>query len=207
MLKITRHIENFRSGQEVANGWYVETNLDSTSKVNYLKKLLTIYELEDELIVKYSDDGEAQSTPSRFAIRNKYWQQILPKLEETGLFTNVNPTKDHWLSTGAGVSGVSYTMVISKGFCRIELSIVTSSKEINKKYFKQLHSKKDEIESLFGAELIWEELPDNKMSRIKYENKNLNLFNVNDWDEMNQFFVEYLPKFEMAMRDCVKQLR
>jgi uncharacterized protein with ParB-like and HNH nuclease domain len=207
VLKITRHIEDFRSGQEVANGWYVETNLDSTSKVNYLKKLLTIYELEDELTVKYSNEGENHKTPNRFMVRNKYWQQILPKLEGTELFNNVNPNKEYWISAGAGVSGVSFTMMVLKSFCRIELSIVSSSKELNKKYFNTLFSKRTEIESAFGHELTWEELPDNKMSRIKFENRNVNLFNLNDWEEMNQFFIEHLPKFEMAMRDYVKQLR
>lgn len=207
VLKITRHIEDFRSGQEVANGWYVETNLDSTSKVNYLKKLLTIYELEDELTVKYSDEGDNHKTPNRFAVRNKYWQQILPQLEGTGLFDNVNPNKEYWISAGAGVSGVSYTMMVLKSFCRIELSIVSSSKELNKKYFNSLFSKRSEIESTFGNELVWEELPDNKMSRIKFENRNVNLFNQNDWEDMNQFFIEYLPKFEMAFKIYIDRLR
>jgi hypothetical protein len=207
VLKITRHIEDFRTGQEVTNGWFVEMNLDSNSKVNYLKKLLTIYELEDELIVKYNDESDDVKTPNRFVIRKKYWQQILPQLESMSLFQYVNSSKGHWLSTGAGVSGVFYTMVISKSFSRIELSITTSNKDLNKKYFKSLLSKRAEIESGFGCELIWEELVDNKMSRIKFENRNLNLFNTSDWESMNQFFIDNLPKFVHAFTGFVKTLK
>ena len=207
VVKITRHIDDFRSGQEVANGWFVETNLDSTAKVNYLKKLLTLYEYEDELIVKYSDELVGKGIPNRHLVRNRYWQQILPKLDGSDLFKQVSSGKEHWLSTGAGITGLSYTLLISKSFCRIELSFVSSSKELNKKHFHKLLKHREEIESAFGNVLVWEELPDNKMCRIKYENNNVNLFNTSDWDDMNSFFIEHLPKFEAAFKVHIKSLK
>jgi len=206
-VKITRHQEDFRSPQEVVNGWYIETNLDSNSKVNSLKRLLISFELEDELIVKYNSEKSSPSTSNRFLVRNKYWQQLLPKLENTELFSNVNPSKDHWLSTGAGISGISYSMIITKSHARIELTINSSSKELNKKYYKLLDSNKKLIEEEFGTELTWEELPDNKMSRVKIDYPEVNLFNPNDWENMNSFFIDTLPKFESAFSGYVKRLK
>lgn len=66
---------------------------------------------------------------------------------------------------------------------------------------------KEAIEQEFGSPLEWEELADNKMSRVKFELQDVNLFNDNDWEHMNQFFVVYLPKFENAFRPFIKQLR
>jgi hypothetical protein len=43
--------------------------------------------------------------------------------------------------------------------------------------------------------------------RIKIENENLNLFNPNDWELMNAFFIKTLPRFEMAFEGFLKRLK
>jgi hypothetical protein len=145
--------------------------------------------------------------PNRFSVRKKYWQQLLLLLGDTNLFDNVSPSKDHWLSTGAGIGGLAYTLITTKSHIRIELGISTSSKDKNKAYFKKLIKSKEAIEQAFGNPLDWEELADNKMSRVKFELQDVNLFNDNHWERMNQFFVEYLPKFENAFRPFIKNLK
>jgi hypothetical protein len=165
--------------------------------------------LEEELIIKFDADSDnAKSEPSRFSIRKKYWQQLLPLLSNTGLFSKVNPTKDHWLSTGAGISGLAYTLIVTRSCIRVELGISSSSKEQNKKYFHKLFSERQVIESRFGSTLlVWEELEEHKMSRVKSQLDDVNLFEPNDWDKLNAFFVETLPKFEEAFRPSINQLK
>ncbi|HKK59728.1 MAG TPA: DUF4268 domain-containing protein [Salinivirga sp.] len=207
ILKITRNKNDFRSPQEVVNNWFIEANIDSNSKFKVLKKLLTLFELEEELIIKYRSDEVNSKTANRHIVRKKYWQHILQKIENTHLFENVSASKDHWLSTGAGKAGIAYTMVVSRNFARIELTIGSSSKEKNKKYFKNLFNHKTEIEEAFGSVLEWEELPDNKMSRIKIEDKTVNVFNEESWPEMDKFFIENLPKFEKAFSPFIEKLK
>lgn len=207
VFKMTRNSSDFRTPEEVINGWYVETNMDSNNKFINLKKLLTLFEMEDELFVKYSSETESNSDSNRFSIRKKYWKQLLPLLKDTDLFLNVNPSKDHWLSTGAGKGGVSFTFVATKSYVRIELTISTSSKETNKVYFKNLFRDKEQIEQKFGGELAWEELPENKMSRIKIELQGVSLYNDVDWERMNSFLISNLPNFEKAFQPFVKNLK
>lgn len=207
VMKITRNIEDFREGREIANGWYIESNIDSNTKFSVLKKLLTIFELEEELFVKYQSGPVNSGEPGRYSIRRKYWQQLIPLLTGTELFTHIKPTKDHWLSAGAGKSGISFTMIITKSCVRVELGILSSSKEANKRDFKRLNQHKSDIEADFGGPLEWQELPDNKMSRIKTEMNGVNLFNQEDWDQMNQFFIDTMPKFEMAFREQILRLK
>jgi uncharacterized protein with ParB-like and HNH nuclease domain len=207
LFKITRNASEFRSAQEITNGWFIESNIDSNNKFTNLKKLLTLFEMEDELIIKYVSSSERETEPSRFGIRKKYWQQILPLLIDTNLFDNVNPAKDYWLSTGAGIGGLSYTLIITKTHVRIELTISTSSKEKNKMFFKKLFKNKEAIEQSFGKDLGWEELPDNKMSRIKAELEGVNLFNESDWPIMNEFIIQNLPRFEGAIQPFIKGLK
>lgn len=206
IFKITRNSSDFRAAQELQSGYFIESNIDSNSKFSTLKKLLSLFELEDELLIKYAIN-ENGTMPNRFSVRKEYWKQLLPLIADTELFSNVNPTKDHWLSSGAGISGLAYTFVITGKYVRIELSISSSSKELNKKYFKNLFSKKESIESSFGEKLEWEELSNYKMSRIKYELSGVSLFDKNDWGKMNQFLIDYLPKFESAMQPIIKKIK
>lgn len=207
LFKITRTQSDFRAGQEVVNGWFIESNIDSNSKFSTLKKLLALFEMEDELIIKYASNIDTTSDNSRFGIRKKYWQQLLPLIKTTNLFSNISPSKDHWINAGAGISGLAYYFVITKSHIRIELGFVHSSKEKNKLHFNKLIKHKAEIENLFGKQLNWEELPDNKMSRIKYELFDVSIYNEAEWNKMNDFFSNNIANFEMAFKPFIKELK
>ncbi|WP_040281027.1 DUF4268 domain-containing protein [Psychroserpens damuponensis] len=203
VLKITRNPDDFRASGEILNGYYVEYNIDSRTKFNILKRLLTLFELEDELIVRYkSEDTE----PSRFSIRKKYWQQVLPLIKDTTLFENISPSKDNWIGAGAGISGLSYLLAVTGTYVRVELNISSSNKERNKNYFNQLLKDKELIENTFGKPLVWQEFLEHKMSRIKFELQDVNLFEPNDWGKMNEFIINNLPKFENAIKDSISKL-
>ncbi len=206
ILKMTRNESDFRTPQELQSGYFIELNIESNYKFNILKKLLTVFELEDELLIKYSET-EKGDLPNRFRVRKEFWKQLLPKINETELFLNVNPSTDHWLGSGAGISGLQYVFVITGKYARIELAILKSSKEKNKEIFKYLFNLKDTIELNFSNSLEWEELPENKMSRIKYQLNDVNLFDKADWEKISQFFIKYLPKFETAFSSEIKNLK
>ncbi|MEN8858230.1 MAG: DUF4268 domain-containing protein, partial [Flavobacteriaceae bacterium] len=188
------------------NGYFIETNMDSSSKFAILKKLLLLFEMEDDLIIKFSNDKKVDSK-SRFEIRKAFWKQLLPQLKDTTLFLNVNPTKDHWLTTGAGKTGLSFVMIITKKYTAIEFLISRASKQENKVIYNQLLKSKNKIEESFGGDLFWEELPDSKSSRIRIIMDNVNLFHREDWSEMTEFLVENLPKFERSFSSEIKELR
>jgi uncharacterized protein with ParB-like and HNH nuclease domain len=206
VIKSSKSKSDFRSPQEIINGYFVEFNIDSNSKFRNLKKLLSLFEMEEELIVKFSMENEIESE-TRFGIRREFWKQLLPMLSNTSLFSNVNPTKNHWLSSGAGFSGIYYTMLITASYVAIELSIVRASKQENKRIFNQLFQNKKGIESSFGSELNWEELKDKKMSKIIAQLNEVNLFEKEDWDKMSNFLINNLPLFELAFQSFINELK
>ena len=205
ILKITRKESDFRAAFELTSGYFIESNIDSNSKISVLKKLLTVFKIEDELLIKYAD-SDTIGVPNRFGVRRKYWKQLLPLITDTELFSNVNPSKDHWLSSGAGISGLAYSFVVTSKYARVELGISSSSKEQNKRYFKQILSHKNSIEMSFGNKLEWEELAEHKMSRIKYELSGVNLMDESHWESMNDFLIINLPKFEKALAPIIQKL-
>lgn len=205
IIKITREASDFRAPQPVKNSYFIESNIDSNSKFSTLKKLLTLFELEDDLVIKYAD-SESENLQNGPYLRREFWKQLLPLVSDTNLFSNVSPGKDHWINCGAGVSGVAYSLVVTQTYARIELGLSTSSKEVNKKYFNKLWADKEIIETTFGDQLDWDELADYKMSRIKYQLNNVSLFNKEDWEQMTAFLIKHLPQFEKALKPFVIKL-
>ena len=61
-FKITRNSSDFRVPQILQSGYFIETNMDSYSKFQLIKKLLITFELEDELLVKYLDHNNDSLT-------------------------------------------------------------------------------------------------------------------------------------------------
>ena len=66
---------------------------------------------------------------------------------------------------------------------------------------------KKNIEDSFGGSLSWEELPDNKASRVRAIIEDVNLYNNEDWSQMSKFLVENLPKFERAFIPFVEKIK
>lgn len=205
IIKITREASDFRAPQPLKNSYFIESNIDSNSKFSTLKKLLTLFELEDDLVIKYADT-DSENLHNGPYLRREFWKHLLPLVADTTLFSNVSPGKDHWINCGAGVSGIAYSLVVTQTYARIELGLSTSSKEVNKKYFNKLWADKEIIEETFGDQLDWDELADYKMSRIKYQLNNVSLFNKEDWEQMTAFLIKHLPQFEKAVKPFVTKL-
>lgn len=175
------------------------------------EQVIPIKEAEDFIISMAQKNREnierQEELKSRHHIRKEFWSKMIGALNPiNSLYQNVSPSKDHWLSAGSGMSGVSYNTIITKTCARIELSIYGRTQEENKEIFDLLKEKQTGIEETFGFPLIWERLDDKRMSRVKYEKGELNIFNKADWDAMIYFFVEYLPRFEKALKKPIEEV-
>jgi hypothetical protein len=176
-----------------------------------LEQIIPIKEAEDFVIsmAKKSREevGIQEELKERHVVRRKFWSAYLKEINKGySLYQNVSPSKDHWISAGSGISGVTYTSVVTGDYIRIELTISGRTLEENKSIFDALFSKKEQIESDFGAALEWERMDTKRMSRIKYELPDVSVFNEEDWSKMIQFMCQFVPKFESAFKKPIFQL-
>jgi hypothetical protein len=206
IIKVTNNQSDFRAPQELINGYFIESNIDSNSKFSYLKKMLIVFELEDELFIKYNSELAGDGA-ERFSRRRKFWGDLLTDLNHPILFQRVNPSKDHWLIAGAGISGLSYTFLITKTYAAIEFTINRASKEDNKRLFNSIEKHKSEIEERFGSPLLWEIMSESKVSRIKYQLDNVNFYVDNDLETIKTFFIKNLAPFYDAFNPVVIGLK
>ncbi len=169
-----------------------------------IEQIIPVHEVEEYTIKMAEKAQEEQSTQeeqvTRHKIRIEFWKLLLSKLNpKTGLFANVSPSKDHWITAGSGVSGVGFVFSIGKSFARTEVYMSRSNTEENKFVFDKLFKHKDEIEVQTGA-LEWERLENKKACRIKQELRNVSLYEKDDWDKMVDFLIASMIKIETAFK-------
>ncbi len=212
IIKISQSQSDFRTPAELIYGYFVEINIDSATKFSNLKKILKLFRVEEgDLMIKYNlntnETTNNNSKQQKFDRRRSFWTELLPLIKHQILFKNVNPTKDFWLATGAGISGLSYVFVVTSYYVAIELKIGKAETLQNKNIFREIANKKDEIESRFGSQLIWEELKEAKMSRIKNQLDGVNFYENADKAKIIDFFCNNLDLFYSALDPAIKLLK
>ncbi len=146
------------------------------------------------------DAATTETTKTRHDIRQRFWAQMLPYFKKHGfdLYANVNPTHDHWLSAGSGVSGVCYHLVFGKNMARVELVFTRSSQEDNKWFFSQMATQKEVLESTFGKPLHWNRLDHRKSSRIEFEEA-FDGYNEANWPAITQWLLDHMRRLHKAV--------
>lgn len=177
-----------------------------------LEQIIPTPEAADFMIGITEKENEAKSakreTAGRFRLREDFWGQTLKALDEAhiGMFKNVSPSREHWLNTGSGLSGLAYVMIFGKNEIRAEVYISRSEAETNKAIFDALHERKIEIETTFGNSLVWQRLDSKKACRIKYS-KPFEGYNRDNWPEMIDWLVEQIALMEKAFRPEVTRVK
>ena len=155
--------------------------------------------------------GEEKGINKTELMRREFLKQLLEKSnKKTTLFSSISPPKppikDHWVSKGAGISGVLYQYVILKDAARVQLSIESEDRDKNKRIFDALYKNRDQIERDFGGHLIWDRLNECISSRIKriVENKGLNDKNI--WSRIQDKMTDAMVRLEKALSKHIREL-
>ena len=171
-----------------------------------IEQIIPVKEAEEYLIKMADKTKEAQSVKEANKgideLRRKYWTALLEKFNTISKqFQNVNPSTDHWLSGGSGVSGIPFSFVATKNYASVEININKGDRETNKAIYDRLEAQKEEIEKDFGAELVWQRLEEKKSCRIASRLENVNVQDYDDWDKIIDFHCKAMPKFYKALHD------
>lgn len=147
----------------------------------------------------------------RELIRDRFWRELLLQMNtQSSLYIGINTEAnhyDHWLSTGAGMGGLSYTFVITKKYAAVELGINKASQEENKAIYDALVINKETIETNFGEALSWQRLDEKKMSRITCILDGVNIFNDDDWPKIKEFLISKMIQFSETMKPYIAKIK
>lgn len=176
-----------------------------------IEQIIPVKEAADYYIKMADKAKEAQSTKESNKgieeLRKRYWIELLDKFNAISKqYQNVNPSKDHWLSSGSGVSGISFDFIATKKYASVDVSINHGEKEENEKIFDLLFAQKDKIEKVFGDNLCWERLNLKKSCRISYRLEDVNITDLDDWQKMKDFHCDAMPRLEKALRSIISKV-
>ena len=166
------------------------------------------------LIVGPSEEGRKagetkKELAERYAIRERFWTELLAAVRgKTRLHSNISPSRENWIGTGAGKSGLAYNYVIRQHDVHVELYIDRGkdSEEENKSIFDRLAESKEAIEASFGAPLEWQRLEGKRACRIK---KDIHLGGYRDeekWPVIHDAMIDAMIRLEKALKPHIARL-
>ena len=211
---------NFRKEVTSTVLWLTERGIDITCiKVTpymdgeklYLdvERILPVQDIDDyriRLTEKKREEVKSSNEEAlRYKTRRRFWSRALPVLrEKTGLFGNVSPTKNHYITAPSGRAGISFVPTITRNNSRIDLYLDVGDKEKNKLIYSRLAEKKDGIESAFGESLDWHELRDKRASVITFNYRDHGLKDEEHWDEIISFMANNLKKLMEVFKEPIE---
>jgi len=203
-IYISNTPNNLRGAVEIDEGIYAERNTSTWLKLSLLKRFFKLYNADPADLVFYvrdedETDDDDDITGALEESRKRYWTFALDYIHqahgENGLFSNVNPTINSWISGYFGVSGFSLSCKAYQDSAGVMVSFGKRNKEENKAAFDRLYEHKAEIEEKLGVPLQWNRNDDKNVSNVYLQLDNVRVEDESDWLKMTMFHAEWSKKF------------
>jgi len=152
---------------------------------------------------------EKQDLAERHLQRLEFWKQLLDKAKEiTTLHANVSPSKDNWVTAGAGKSGMglSYSITMDKGSVELYIDRGPDRKEETDQIYGMIVRERDKIEEAFGGNLEWDKKEGRRVCRIKSHSTIGGLKNTDLWDEIQNDMIDRMNRLEKALRPFLQKI-
>lgn len=138
-----------------------------------------------------------------------FWKMFKSDTEAHNVkyFSNITPRAQFYMGFSKGKG--QFFCVFGRHTQRVELYF---SNDEDKKLFNGMLKYKEELESIFGAEIVWERLDGKRASRIKYEMpielyKESGLLKDKNWDSKIEWFREAMDKFYTAVYPVLEKVQ
>ena len=182
--------------------------LNRSQLANFYLIKLDAYKIENSppaplltLIVK--PGSRPQPNDKRF----QFWAALLDQMKKkSDLFANISPQSSIWISTGAGKYGLSYQFIIHKHDVQVLFSI-NRAKEETKEIFNKLSEFKEEINSKFTGELVWQPRPELKSSQVVNYITIGGYLDEGKWTEIQDVMIDAMINLEDALRQHIDELK
>ncbi|MZR14331.1 DUF4268 domain-containing protein [Maritimibacter sp. DP07] len=176
-----------------------------------LQQVIPTPEAADYMIRMAEKDSEEKSAKGAqrwtHQMRLEFWEKALEALRGAGLerWQNITPSRDHWLNSSVGVSGVTLTLIFLRYEVRVEFQLNRSDPAENKWLFDQLARDKEAFESMVGEELEWRRIDDKKVSMVVCKTS-VQGYSKENWDEMITWLIDHYRKMDNAFSEPVRAL-
>jgi hypothetical protein len=152
---------------------------------------------------------QKQDLAERHIKRLEFWGSLLEKAKDvTLLHNNVSPSKDNWITAGAGKSGMgwSYSITMHKGSVELFIDRGPDKKDETDQLYQILLTNQEAIEKAFGEGLFWDQKEGRRVCRIKSICEIGGLGDEQLWDDIQFDMIDRMKKLEIALKTSLSKM-
>ena len=182
------------------------SDLDGIIRNQNQEAFFSIYKVFSYL--KNQKKEQRQKHATRHELRLEFWKDLIHRAKAfTPRFSNIAPSKENWISTGAGTSGFNYAYVIRMRDAQVELYIDQGDAKSNKQSFDKLYAQKERIEQAFGQTLDWQRLDEKRASRVRFVLETSGLLDKVNWPELQDRMIEAMVMLDKTFTPEIRKLK
>ena len=180
-----------------------------------IEQVIPVPEAQDYMIgvsKKRREEEQTRSTRKQADGRKKaFWISALSVLEEHGVssFAQTKATERNFIGKATGIRSTSLEIGVSKHEARVMLYINTGDAVRSDAIFDLILSQKHEIETRFGAPLVWDRNEGSNAAQVRCA-REANFHDEESWAETIEWmavtFKAFKRAFDPAIQKAAKQL-
>lgn len=156
-----------------------------------------------------SDEQASTADAARHRRRLAYWTRLIETATARGHqgLAGRTPSRDNWLTVAAGISGVTYSLVITAGEATVQLNFETTDAALNEARFECVRAEAGRFAEAFPEETPdWRPQPDRKSSRLVLRHA-VDGLDPAAWDGIIEWQLDRLVRLEELMVPIIPRLR
>ena len=147
-----------------------------------------------------------RATSDAQQLQGEYWEQFVSYLNETKrVKAQPRPQQQPILKVAVGKSGVEIDCKLDKRANEISIVLLMWMDSADS-IFEALHNQKENIEREIGVVLEWLPMPNAKTTKVRLVGPSVDISDRNNWSKMNEWFGEYIVRFDKAFRNRLKSI-
>lgn len=124
----------------------------------------------------------------------EFWAQLMGRLgEEHPEFKSRKAPTRQYIGLPTGYTACHRGIAFGRSNLKVELYLGASDAETNAARLEALYERKEEIESIFGEPMSWEELEGRKAARVAFY-RDASILNSSDWGDYFTWIEKYFAK-------------
>jgi len=175
-----------------------------------VQQLIPLPEATDyQTQIKAKEQAGRVERAQRYDLRFRFWSELLKYARtRTDLHAGRSPGIHNYVGGSIGRHGFSLNYSVRERESQVELYIDQgpNSDELNLKLFNELKEHRQQIESTFGGELEWQDLPDSRACRIRKIVAGGYRSPESDWPKIHETLVSDMINLDKALRPFVQKL-
>lgn len=147
----------------------------------------------------------------RYAIRNRWWTRLIERSKSRSkLHAHITPGDYSWIGVSSGFRGLNLNYTVTRDQRTAELYIDRGkdTENENKALFEQLQSHREQIEEVFGGQLLWEAMDGKRACVVRASLPNGGYKSADeDWDSLQDDQIDAMVRLERAVRPYITRLK